>query len=151
MKIREVDLSEKSTVLSFCKRLADFNVPPWRTKKEIAEGDIAILEDFFSSPQSSNYLYVAEVEQAVAGILFLETREDFFTQQKLLHISVVAVDKNHEGKGIASQLMQFTEEKAKQLGITRLSLNVFAKNTKAKSVYSKKGFVEDTIFMIKSL
>ncbi len=52
-----------------------------------------------------------------------------------LYIAHIAVDKNHQGKGIAHQLIQYATEQAQKQGYSHLSLDVAAKNQRAKGLY----------------
>jgi hypothetical protein len=47
------------------------------------------------------------------GILFLETKHDFFNNKSLLHTSILAVSKCHEGLGIGSKRLKYSEESAR--------------------------------------
>ena len=88
MKIRKAGQADKSQVIKIVERLADFETPYWRTDKEIVKGDLKVIEAYFNKRKSNQYLYVAELESKVVGILFVETRQDFFNNKSLLHISI---------------------------------------------------------------
>jgi len=80
-----------------------------------------------------------------------------------LYISHIAVDNEHQGKGIARQLIQYASEQAVKQGYNRLSLDVAAKNQRAKSLYLGLDFkvltthtsyharLDDHIYMEKAL
>ncbi|KPH96519.1 hypothetical protein AMS58_00165 [Pseudoalteromonas porphyrae] len=151
MKIRKAGQADKSQVIKIVERLADFETPYWRTDKEIVKGDLKVIEAYFNKRQSNQYLYVAELESKVVGILFVETRQDFFNNKSLLHISILAVPKSHEGLGIGTKLLKYSEEFARELNITNISLNVFSSNQHARDIYINRGFNEETIFMLKEV
>ncbi|WP_405630687.1 GNAT family N-acetyltransferase [Pseudoalteromonas sp. Ld20] len=151
MKIRKAGQADKSQVMKIVERLADFETPYWRTDKEIVKGDLKVIEAYFNKRQSNQYLYVAELESKVVGILFVETRQDFFNNKSLLHISILAVPKSHEGLGIGTKLLKYSEEFARELNITNISLNVFSSNQHARDIYINRGFNEETIFMLKEV
>lgn len=151
MNIRKALPIDKKDVLRISERLADFETPTWRTSEEIASEDIKTLDSYFSFPKSNQHLYVAEQEATVVGILFLEERTDFFNKNCLLHISILAVDKDHSGYGVGSKLLGYSESFARKLDITRISLNVFSSNQHARDIYKNKGFNEETIFMLKDV
>lgn len=151
MIIRKAISTDKKNVLRICERLSDFKIPSWRTCEEIASEDIKSLDSYFSCPDPNQHLFVAELESTVAGILFLEERTDFFNKSRLLHISIIAIDKDNSGEGIGSKLLEYSECFAHELDISRISLNVFSSNKLARNIYKTKGFDEDTIFMLKDL
>ncbi|MFM2596585.1 GNAT family N-acetyltransferase [Vibrio harveyi] len=151
MIIRKAIATDKKNVLRICERLSDFKIPSWRTCEEIASEDIKSLDSYFSCPKPNQHLFVAELESTVTGILFLEERTDFFNKGRLLHISIIAIDKDNSGEGIGSKLLEYSECFAHELDIGRISLNVFSSNKLARNIYRTKGFDEDTIFMLKDL
>ncbi len=151
MNIRKALATDKQSVLKISERLSDFETPTWRTSEEIASEDIKTLDNYFSYPKPKQHLYVAEQETTVVGILFLEERTDFFNKSRLLHISILAVDKDHSGYGIGSKLLGYSESFAQELDIRRISLNVFSSNQHARDIYKNKGFNEETIFMLKDV
>lgn len=151
MNIRDANKTDALQVIKIVGRLADFNTPSWRTDKEIVEGDVKVIKAYFNKPPSDQFLYVAELESKIVGILFLEKKQDFFNDKSLLHISILAVDKCHEGLGIGSKLLKYSEEFARKLNISTMSLNVFSTNHHARNIYKNKGFNEETIFMLKEV
>ncbi len=80
-----------------------------------------------------------------------------------LYIGHIAVDKDHQGKGIARQLIEFATQQAKEQGYAKLSLDVAAANQRALSLYLGLGFkklathasyherLDDHIYMEKAL
>jgi ribosomal protein S18 acetylase RimI-like enzyme len=55
------------------------------------------------------------------------------------YLEAIAVDKEHRSDGIGSILIDFLEEKARTSGSARLSLDVSAKNEKARRFYERRG------------
>jgi len=58
------------------------------------------------------------------------------------YVDGIAVDKDMRGKKIGTALLDYLEIMAKENGIRRISLDVIDTNKKAKSLYSRLGFVE---------
>lgn len=58
-----------------------------------------------------------------------------------LYISGVAVFPQYRGKGLGTRLMQFAEDKARESGLSKLSLIVFEDNP-AKRLYESLGYRE---------
>jgi ribosomal protein S18 acetylase RimI-like enzyme len=59
-----------------------------------------------------------------------------------LYIGHIAVDQQHQGKGIARQLIQYASEHAIKQGIKIVSLDVAAHNQRARALYLGLGFKE---------
>lgn len=151
MNIRKALSTDKQYVLKIAERLADFEIPTWRTSEEVASEDIKILDSYFSCPKCNQHLYVAEQDATIVGIIFLEERTDFFNKENLLHISILAVNKAYSGCGIGSKLLGYAEVLSLEQGINRISLNVFASNQHARNLYRKREFNEETISMVKDV
>ncbi|MCH2023408.1 MAG: GNAT family N-acetyltransferase [Saprospiraceae bacterium] len=62
--------------------------------------------------------------------------------ERVKHTMVVGlgVAKDFWGKGIGNALFEATEQKAKEIGITRLELEVMTHNKGAIALYKKRGF-----------
>ncbi|WP_132220921.1 GNAT family N-acetyltransferase [Laceyella sacchari] len=63
----------------------------------------------------------------------------------------MAVAKEAEGKGVGKSLMRFAEKWAKEQGYGTIVLYVFANNKKARSLYEKMNYTEETIKYVKIL
>lgn len=50
-------------------------------------------------------------------------------------------EKNYWGKGIGKQMLQFTEQAAKNIGLTTLTLQVAMHNERAVKLYLKYGYI----------
>ena len=57
-----------------------------------------------------------------------------------LDIDEICVDKDHRRQGIASSIMKYIENYAKEIGIERIELNMWEFNEEARSFYEKSGF-----------
>lgn len=65
----------------------------------------------------------------------VEAHEDEF------YIDTISVRTSARGKGIGTMLLKFAEEKAKEAGYSKLSLNVEIEKTNAQKLYERFGFV----------
>jgi len=84
---------------------------------------------------------VATDEQSrVLGVLLMETRTDYFTQESHAHVSILAVAQGAEGRGIGSALLDHAETWARGRGFRRLTLAVFTNNERAKALYARCGW-----------
>jgi ribosomal protein S18 acetylase RimI-like enzyme len=55
------------------------------------------------------------------------------------YLQAIAVDKELQGDGVGSVLMDSLEERARSSGSTRLALDVSAKNERARRFYERRG------------
>ncbi|AWF81117.1 GNAT family N-acetyltransferase [Microbulbifer sp. A4B17] len=72
----------------------------------------------------------------------LERFHDFYSSRvaESYFLDAICVDESHRGFGIGSSLLKHTKEKASSEGYSKLSLIVFADNTRAVNFYEKQGF-----------
>ena len=78
------------------------------------------------------------------GILNTVAEGDFYLQG-------MAVDPDRRGSGIGSILLADTEERAREAGSARLSLDVSHNNKGARKLYARKGMVESSCWPASSL
>ena len=80
--------------------------------------------------------YFAKLKNHVVGVLILHEKPD------ALHISSLAVAPEYRRHGIAKQILNFSARIAKKSGKRWLELTVLKKNTPARRLYEKSGFVK---------
>ena len=139
--IRPAVPSDRSFVLSLASRLVDgFEPPSHRNKPELIEGDRRALEAWFDSPKSDEALFIAELDGKPAGCAYLVTLIDYFNERPHAHLSVLAVEKWAEGKGVGSALLDRSIAWAKERQSDRLTLSALVTNARARTLYERKGF-----------
>lgn len=153
LTIRPARPDDERFLIDLTPRLADFPLPPWRTVDEIAHGDRQILRDALHGRTDGATILVAELESdgERAGYVFATTKSDYFTRADHAHVEVLAVDPHAEGRGVARALMAAVEEWSRSRGHTWITLNVFARNTRARGLYDKLGYEPEIIHYRKTL
>ena len=157
IRLRESRASDRAAALALAQRLADFPVPEWRGAAEIVDGDLRALEGFFDAPLPGAALWVAEDDAAdgaageLLGIAYLEVARDYFTGRAHGHLSVLAVARSAEGRGVARRLLDACESWARERGFEKLTLNVFDRNTHARAVYEHVGYRPEAVKYVKLL
>ena len=129
-------------VLDLASRLVDgFEAPSHRTKPELIEGDRRALEAWFHNPaKPDEAMLIADLDGTPSGIAYLVTLVDYFTLRPHSHLSVLAVAKDAEGKGVGSALLDKSVAWAKERGSDRLTLSALVTNARARRLYERKGF-----------
>ena len=123
-------------------------MPPWRPKPELIDGDRRALEGWFDArlhqgsgeAGSKEAMYIAELDGWAAGCAYLVTLVDYFNQRPHAHLSVLAVTKDAEGHGVGSALLDQSVAWARQCNSDRLTLSALVTNSRARSLYERKGF-----------
>jgi len=94
---------------------------------------------------------LAENSAGLLGYLFATTRLDYFTHEPHAHVEILALAPEAEGHGIARALMEEVEQWSRSRGYRRVTLNVFATNSRAKGLYEHLGYEPETIHYLKDL
>ena len=97
------------------------------------------------------YLYSVRDEATGQGVgvlwLSLMTRGE----TKLVFVSDILIYEQFRGKGYGKQTMLALEDRARELGATRIGLHVFGHNQAARELYKRMGYVETNVNMAKDL
>ena len=122
------------------------------------------LDEFFDGRRSGPPLLLAEDVPDVpaspesrggdgepAGFAFLEPAVDYFSGDRHGHLGMIAVTERAEGQGVGAALMRAAEGWARANGYAKLTLNVFAGNTRARDVYERFGYRVETVRYVKAI
>ena len=146
VSIRPATARDREFVLSLADRLVDgFDAPSHRSKPELIEGDRRALAEWFDAletrqAKADEAMYIAELDGAPAGVSYLVTLVDYFNLRSHSHLSVLAVSKEAEGKGVGSALLEKSAAWARERGSDRLTLSALVTNARARALYERKGF-----------
>jgi GNAT superfamily N-acetyltransferase len=143
--IRAAGPDDRTFVLDLAERLVSFDVPHWREKPELVEGDRRALAQWFDARKNDEALFIAEIDGAPAGCAFLVTLIDYFNERPHAHLSVLAVTAGAEGKGVGSALLDRSVAWAKERHSDRLTLSALVTNSRARAHYERKGFAGEYI------
>ena len=122
-----------------------FDVPAWRDKPELVEGDRRALAEWFDAQSDTEAMYIAELDGQPAGCAYLVTLIDYFNLRSHAHLSVLAVSAEAEGQGVGTALVDQSIAWAKARGSDRLTLSALVTNTRARALYERKGFTGEYI------
>jgi ribosomal protein S18 acetylase RimI-like enzyme len=107
--------------------------------------------DDFKHDISEGALFVAITpDSGIAGCIVLNTYQDKeynqinwrFTCGKIAVIHRLMVLPEYEGKGIANELLNYTEKYAGQLDFKSIRLDMFSENPRAIAFYKKQGYIK---------
>lgn len=151
--IRAAREEDRAFILSLARRLADFDLPAWRTPDEVEAGTRRWLEKAISSSSTAACILVAERGGGgeLVGFIYAHEEQDFFTGETYAHISEVAVSEEAQGTGTGTLLMEAIERWAKEMSYSRISLNVFTSNERARRLYERLGYSTETVKYMKLL
>ena len=83
------------------------------------------------------------------GILWYTIREEY--EQKYAFISDIIIFSEYRGKGYGTEAFNELEKITTNKGIYSIKLHVFGHNIKARALYKRLGFSDDSIYMSKKL
>jgi ribosomal protein S18 acetylase RimI-like enzyme len=148
--IRRATAADEHALLHMASRMAGFDVPPWRSAAEIIDADGRDMVRAVMDAGPDHDVFVAEVNGAPAGCLYVLVATDFFGRRHA-HISVIATTAAAEGTGVGRALIAHAEGWARDRRMPLLTLNVFAANTRARRFYESAGFELEMVKYAKPL
>jgi ribosomal protein S18 acetylase RimI-like enzyme len=153
VSIRDAVSRDRAFVLDLAGRLAAFDIPAWRSKPELVEGDRRALREWFDAldagegrrAKADEAMFVAELDGAPAGCAYLVTLVDYFNERAHAHLSVLAVAAAAEGRGVGSALVDRSVAWAVERHSDRLTLSALVTNARARALYERKGFAGEYV------
>ena len=114
-----------------------------RARAEFAQ----LLPDGIHSPQQ--HLFTVRDGDTRVGMLWFAEMERGDARQAWVYD--INIDPEFRRQGHASAVFGLLEDKARELGLTRIGLHVFGHNTAAIQLYEKLGFAVKNLIMAKDL
>ena len=148
--IRLATPDDEPALLGMAARMANFEVPAWRSASEIIEADGRDMLRAVLERHPDHEVVVAEAGGVPAGCLYILAATDFFGRRHA-HISVIATSEAAEGTGVGRALLAYAEHWAQGRGLRLLTLNVFAANARARRFYEHAGFEVELVKYVKPL
>jgi ribosomal protein S18 acetylase RimI-like enzyme len=139
LAIRKAVPGDERHLIELSARMANFDLPPWRTADEITSADGRAMLDALRLGHADSEVFIAERDAEVAGCLHMVVASDFFGRRHA-HLSVIATSAAAEGTGTGRALMDFADEWARERRLPFITLNVFAANARARRLYEKSGY-----------
>ncbi len=102
-------------------------------------------DDLFVYDSDGEVLAAAVINQTQVDVYADCDWEYKAADSEVCVLHTLVVDPNAAGKGIGTELVAFYESYAKDLGCTALRMDTNARNTAARSLYAKLGYIESGI------
>lgn len=151
-EIRPARPDDRAQVLALLPRLESFGLPPNVPAGIVAAGEAREMENAFDTlPDGASLSVAVDPSGAVLGVLFLETRRDYFTGAPHGHVGVLALAQSVEGRGLGRALLAHADAWGRGEGFDRLTLTVFDGNTRARRLYERVGYRPDLVRYRKDL
>jgi GNAT superfamily N-acetyltransferase len=152
MLIRRAKPADADAILALVPRLASsFAPPPWREPAAMTATDLDVVGQAVSSEGDDPSVFVAIVEDVLAGFIHVRSLEDYYRRRRHGHVADLVVADGHEGQGIATALLARAEEWSRAQGYDWMTIGVFEENARAERLYQKLGYRRDVIRLLKPL
>ena len=135
--------------MSLMPRLADFDVPASRNPGHLWKDDAELLERWLSGDEKCLVHVAAGIDGSILGFSLVRLRPELLSHEPSAHLEAIAVDKNAEGDGVASALLDAAEAAAREQGALSMTLHVFASNQRARRFYDRSGYDGELMRYIK--
>lgn len=142
--IRPAAAGDERALLVLASRMANFELPPWRTADEITGADAGAMLDALRGGHPDSQVFVAERDGRVVGCLHMVVAQDFFGRRHA-HLSVIATSEEAEGTGVGRALMAYADYWTRTRDLPFITLNVFAANTRARHLYERSGYTVELL------
>jgi GNAT superfamily N-acetyltransferase len=150
IRIRPATPGDRGFIAGLAHRFAEFELPPWRSARDVAEGTAWRLEEALGNRNERSAIVIAESAGGEPlGFAWFLLVEDFYTGRDVAKLSEIAVVRDGTGAGAA--LMEATRLWASEHGCNLIVLNVMEGNVHAREFYERHGFSAEYTMMVRKL
>jgi len=164
VRVRAARLDDLEVIRKLTPRLASFGPLATRDADAVVTTVTALLEDALERATAAPggegghgggvrpgvAVLIAESPAGEAvGCVQVQVAMEFFSGAPEAYVAALVVSEAVEGHGVGRALMAAAEAWARERGLGRLSLEVFASNRRAREFYRKLGFEEDSLRLVR--
>jgi ribosomal protein S18 acetylase RimI-like enzyme len=151
VEIRKMLVEDENFIVDLSSRFYEFEHMDWRNEEKMKSKQLEIINESIQSNDNESDIFVAYDGHVKLGFIHITASSDYFTGENQGYVSLIAVAKEGEGKGIAKKLMCKAEEWSKSRGYKQLTLNVFTNNKRAVDFYTNLNYRSEISKMVKEL
>ena len=140
MKIVRADLEDTHYQASLMEMAEAFSVDPFGANRPLSEPARAGLIDGLRA-HPTTLVFLAFEDEVPIGMAICFRGFSTFAARPVVNIHDFFVSKNVRGRGVSRALLDAVSAEARALGCCKLTLEVLARNGRARSVYHAAGFV----------
>ena len=153
--IRTATADDAAFIGGFVSRFAESGALPWRDPALMARfhaDAVARAVEQTREPMAGHrvLLAIGDGERAL-GFVYLHRQQSGLTGEEQGYVSMLAVARDAEGRGVARALLAAGEGWAREQGFRHLALDTFGDNHHARAVYAHLGFAEESLKLVKTL
>ncbi len=152
LKLRPATPEDEAAILTMLPQLADFPIPPRRTPEQLWQGDATLASRVLNDAAPASFLDVLVTHSnAVVGLVLVTLRPELLSHTPSAHLEAIVVRPDHRGRGLGKWLLAHCETRVRTLGANALTLHVFDRNERAKSLYVRQGYDLELVRAVKWL
>jgi len=151
ISIRTATPDDREFMFEQIARLAASAKQPWHTEFDILAFQHRSMDRILRRSRQGTTFIADDESGAPVGLIQVGLSTDWVTGEPCGYVSVLAVTREMEGKGVAARLIAAAEEWSRKHGCALISLDVFANNERARAFYAKQGYGEETLRLTKPL
>ena len=152
--IREALPADAAFIAQHAHRMLDFKLPEWREqeKTRMIQADVHHITKALKAADANDCVFIAEDKTSKPiGFMRMVIQADYYSGEQHAHVNDIVVTAEAEGKGVGKLLLAKADAWAKDKQARWITLNVFDKNFRARSVYEKAGYKVEWIKYLKDL
>ncbi|MDC7242334.1 MAG: GNAT family N-acetyltransferase [Spirochaetales bacterium] len=138
LKIELADLSRQQDADALLEMLYSFSLEIADEDHTAIRPEPSLIENL--QDQGISRIYFLKTEEETIGIAVCFRGFSTFRNRPLLNLHDFFIRQEYRKKGYGRRFLQFIEKDAKEQGFCRITLEVYAHNTKAQRVYNRCGF-----------
>ena len=150
--VRKAIEADEPQILTLLPYLADFDYPPKRDSTDLWSGDVVTAKAILTGKTDASFIdVVTDRNDQIVGLMMVTLRDEMLSHAPSAHLEAIALAPSARGTGLGKRLMKHCETRVRELGAASLTLHVFNRNERARSLYASEGFDEELIRAIKWL
>jgi len=148
--IRLATESDRPFLEQLAPRLT-IGIPPWRDAELMRATMVLFLLDDLANMGNDSTVLIAEAADGTPVGVATIGRGKHFTGQEQAELGELAVTGEAEGRGAGAALLAAAEAWARARGFPFVALGTGAANTRARDFYTRHGYAEEDVRLVKPL
>jgi GNAT superfamily N-acetyltransferase len=99
----------------------------------------------------SDDIFVALLDEKVIGVMSLICFDYFPSLQKICRITAISIDKNNQGRGVGTQLIEFAKIYGLEHGCKLLEVTTSLQREKTQKYYENIGFTKSSFRYVQKI
>ena len=139
IQVADLDFQSESQIEQFLNVLTTYSQEAGAGNQGMSEQAKADLPRLLNELPNRQVL-VAIIDELIVGVAVCLSGFSTFKAKPVLNVHDLAVLPSHRGQGIGSTLLAAAEDRARELGCCKMTLEVISTNEAAHRLYSREGF-----------